>query len=220
MAAGLRDDDVCHVEVVDHRRGVDWVVPRLRELTRAHRPRYVVCDARGPGGVAADVARAPAPDRDRHERHPSTQQRRRRSWTTFRAAGWHTSETRISRPRWQPASSDPLGDAWAWSRRSSSFSDITPLCASVPGRLGRAPAATRRRRCGAPMTSTWKVTMTTEDDRLEDEFDRMERVAELELGEVLRQRQLSRYRLPDDGPIRASDRPGMESATHRTDGSG
>lgn len=37
-----------HIEVIDHRRGTDWVVARAIELEKSHQPRGWICDASGP----------------------------------------------------------------------------------------------------------------------------------------------------------------------------
>ena len=128
VAAGLRDDDVCHVEIVDHRRGVDWLVPRLRELTRAHRPRYVVCDGRGPAGSLLMAL---------ERLHPPVTATNASEYAAAAATLVDdVSSCRLAHlgdPDLEAAVAAgvkrPLGDAWAWSRRSS-FSDITPLCAA------------------------------------------------------------------------------------------
>jgi len=128
VAAGVREDDVCHVEIIDHRRGVEWVVPRLRELARAHRPRYVVCDGRGPAGsLLMSLERL----------HPTVTAANASEYSA--AAATLVDDVASCRlahlgdPDLEAAVAAgvkrPLGDAWAWSRRSS-FSDITPLCAA------------------------------------------------------------------------------------------
>ena len=45
--AGYRSDGLPHVEVIEHRRGLSWLVPRLVELKKHHRIRTVYCDAYG-----------------------------------------------------------------------------------------------------------------------------------------------------------------------------
>jgi hypothetical protein len=133
-AAGLRADGEPHVEVIDHRRGVGWVADRLAELKRRHRARFVVLDGVGPaasllpelktlkvkveqvsakeyaqacGGFYDDVAQ-------RRLRHLGTPE------LSAAVAG---------------AAKRPLGDAWAWSRRSSAV-DISPLVACTLAHWG------------------------------------------------------------------------------------
>lgn len=58
-AAGASDlGGLVHVEVVESRKGTNWVVPRLRELQDRHGPLTIACDPGGPAGglLAASVA--------------------------------------------------------------------------------------------------------------------------------------------------------------------
>lgn len=62
--AGYRDDDLIHVEVtgaeeLDHRRGVDWIVPRVVALQEQWDPAAWVVDPSGPAGaLLVDLADA------------------------------------------------------------------------------------------------------------------------------------------------------------------
>lgn len=63
--AGFRDDKIPHVEitgrdgVLDHRRGVDWILPRVVELQAEWGPIAWVMDASGPAGaLLTDLADA------------------------------------------------------------------------------------------------------------------------------------------------------------------
>jgi hypothetical protein len=57
IAAASKPDDREVVEVVDHRPGTVWMVPRLIELRDRHKPAAIVCDAAGPAGsLLADLA--------------------------------------------------------------------------------------------------------------------------------------------------------------------
>jgi hypothetical protein len=59
IAAASPLDGRTMVEVVDHRPGTAWVVPRLLELRDRWKPRQVVCDAAGPAGsLLAGLANA------------------------------------------------------------------------------------------------------------------------------------------------------------------
>ena len=49
-AAGGRRDGRVHVEVIDRRPGTDWIVDRIGELDRRHRPVAVALDPAGPAG--------------------------------------------------------------------------------------------------------------------------------------------------------------------------
>ena len=126
-AAGRREDGRMHVEVIDHERGAAWVVPRLVQLRSRWQSSSVGADGYGPAGAlvhrleeqgvnvqalgATDAAKACGllvdlvnDDQLRHL-----------------GSGELASALR-------GATSRPLGDAWAWSRKHSNV-DITPLVA-------------------------------------------------------------------------------------------
>lgn len=126
-AAGRREDGLAHVEVIEERRGAGWIPGRLVELAERHRVGAIVCDASGPAAsliqsledagleVTTVTAREHAQACGRlydavHEK-------------TLRHLG--TSELRDAV---RGAATRSLGDAWAWSRKSSSV-NIAPLVA-------------------------------------------------------------------------------------------
>lgn len=47
-AGGRRSDGQWHIEVVEHKRGTNWVADYVEELVAQHRPASVICDAAGP----------------------------------------------------------------------------------------------------------------------------------------------------------------------------
>jgi len=124
-AAGVRPDGRFHGETVERRQGTRWLVPRLADIVGLHEPFKIVADTRGPVaslrnsleearievewigmreyaeacGLIVDLV---AEDRFRH------------LGTAELAAAIRGAATR------------PLGDAWAWSRKSSGV-DISPL---------------------------------------------------------------------------------------------
>ncbi len=126
-AAGKRPDGLWHVEIVDHRTGTSWLPKALFDYARRQNPSAIVCDAYGPVGSivqavenydlelttvtaaehAAACGRLADAVADKTLRHLGTDE--------LQAA------IRGAKPR-------PLGDAWAWSRKSSSV-DISPLVA-------------------------------------------------------------------------------------------
>lgn len=129
-AAGSRPDGKMHLELVDRRRGTGWVVPRLVELVARHRPAAVACDAVGPAaslvnelnqtlGIEVDVVTANEHAKACGLLVDLVEQR------ALRHLG--TPEVAVAL---RGAARRPLGDAWAWSRKSSSV-DITPLVAST-----------------------------------------------------------------------------------------
>lgn len=136
--AGRRADGIPHVEitgrdgVIDHRTGVEWMVPRVVELNQRWHPAWVL-DPSGPAGAllgglrkagiepllvtgqelagvcGAFLTAATAPDRDKL---------RHRDQPVLNAA------IKAARKR-------PVGDgAWTWGRKASD-SDITPLYAGT-----------------------------------------------------------------------------------------
>lgn len=152
-AAGRRPDGIPHGETVDYRpgRGTGWLVDRVAELHRVHRPAAWVLDPGGPAGsllvdlgdagiephlVTAremaqacgafyDAVTAPAGDGFRHLGQPSL-----------------TIALRSARRR-------TVGDgAWAWARRDST--DISPLVAVTLALHGLAVHGS-----GDPLNNIW-----------------------------------------------------------------
>lgn len=61
-AAGLNSKGVPHVELVDVRQGTNWVVERMADLCRVHKPVAVTLDPSGPAGsLLADLVQAGVP---------------------------------------------------------------------------------------------------------------------------------------------------------------
>jgi hypothetical protein len=125
--AGHRSDGLSHLEVIDHRPGTGWVVERMAELVERHRPSGVYCDASGPAGsLMAEMQRSyidvTAVSAKEHAQacgqlyDAATQRTMRHLGTLELTAALDGAVKR------------PLGDAWAWSRKSSSV-DISPLVA-------------------------------------------------------------------------------------------
>jgi phage terminase large subunit-like protein len=124
-AAGKREDGLLHVEVVDRRAGTGWVVSRLIELVSEHGPASLVCDATGPvasllqaleaEGIAVETVTAAEHGQACGLLVDAVEQRE------VRHLGSDELKMAI-----RGASTRPLGDAWAWSRKSSG-TDITPL---------------------------------------------------------------------------------------------
>ena len=126
-AAGQRPDGRSHIEVVDHRPGTGWVVQRMAELVETHRPSGVYCDASGPAGsLMAEIERlgieVVATSGKEHAQacgifyDAATQGTLRHLGTSELTAALDGAKKRT------------LGDAWAWSRKTSSV-DISPLVA-------------------------------------------------------------------------------------------
>lgn len=123
-AAGLREDGLVHVEVVDHRRGTGWLVERLRELRERHETAGVWCDGKGPAATLADDVSAGQTSAADYvaacgELFDRVDQ------GTLRHLGTPELEAAL-----RGARKRSLVDAWVWSRSSSSV-DITPLVAAT-----------------------------------------------------------------------------------------
>jgi hypothetical protein len=137
--AGLRADGLGHVEVVDHRPGTGWVVPRLVDLVERWRPCAVVVDDVGPAGSLI----APLEAADIEVIRPGARQRAAADGGFYDAVA-EASLRYVPRPALDAAvagaATRPLGDAWAWARKGLS-TDITPLVAVSLARWGHATRA-------------------------------------------------------------------------------
>lgn len=128
-AAGRRADGLVHVEVVDRRPGTGWIARRIAELVAKHKAATVSCDATGPAGsvlpelAAANIAVEAISARDYAAGcgllyDLVDQQNLRHLGTPEIVNALRGCQRR------------PLGDAWAWSRKSSAV-DISPLVAGT-----------------------------------------------------------------------------------------
>lgn len=125
--AGHRSDRRSHVEIIEHKRGTGWMVPHTVELVRDHKPLAVVCDASGPvatllaalaeAGIEVTLVNAKEQAQACGLLYDAVDQ------DTLRHLGTRELTTAIA-----GAVKRPLGDAWAWSRKSSTV-DISPLVA-------------------------------------------------------------------------------------------
>jgi predicted Fe-Mo cluster-binding NifX family protein len=129
VAAGLRRDELAHVECVERNPGTGWVVQRLAELVAKHRPSTVVCDANGPAAsLIGDLADA------------GVQVTTVASNDLAKACGVFFDLVQERRVRHlgapeldsavRGAAKRPLVDSWAWSRKTSKV-DISPLVAAT-----------------------------------------------------------------------------------------
>jgi hypothetical protein len=137
--AGLRADALGHVEVVDHRPGIGWVVPRLVDLAERWRPCAVVVDDTGPAGALIPPLEASGVEVIR-----PTVRARAAADGGFYDAVTEATLRYVPHPALQAAvagaATRPLGDAWAWARKGLS-TDITPLVAVSLARWGHATRA-------------------------------------------------------------------------------
>lgn len=127
---GFRSDRLSHVEVVEHRRGTGWVVGRLGELCERHSPSAIVCDGASPAASLVQEL----------EDRVGVQVRLVNAKEHANACGLlfdlveqeglrHLGSSELVAAL-KGAARRPLGDAWAWSRKSSSV-DISPLVSST-----------------------------------------------------------------------------------------
>lgn len=137
-AAGLRPDGLLHVEIVDRRRSTGWLVDRLVELAGRHRPIAVVCDASGPAASLLPGLE----DKGIEVLTVNTGEYAQACGTIYdlvdqaRLRHLGTPELRAAL---RGAAKRPLGDRWAWSRKTSSV-DISPLVASTLALWGASTA--------------------------------------------------------------------------------
>jgi hypothetical protein len=125
-AAGRRDDGKIHIEVIEHRRGTGWVVDRAEELLASHENAGLICDGTGPAGSLLPEFQA--------EPRTVTATEHARACGMFFDATEEDSLRHLGTPELSNALAGArkrlLGDAWAWSRKSSAV-DISPLVAGT-----------------------------------------------------------------------------------------
>lgn len=142
--AGLRADGLSHVEVIEHRSGTTWMVPRLVELAVKWKPVRLVIDAGSPAGslipdleaaleeagiklevtspTYREVAQACGQLYDMVVRPADTDP----EWRTRLR---HRNEAELNAALAE-AQKRPLGEAWAWSRKTLNVV-ISPLVAGT-----------------------------------------------------------------------------------------
>jgi hypothetical protein len=129
-AAGRRPDGLMHVEVIERRAGTTWVADRVAELRSRHAVAVALADSIGPAASLAEDAGLELVQSTEHAR----------SCGTFFDLVSEGLLRHLGTPELvnalAGAQKRPLGDAWAWSRRSSRV-DISPLVA-VTLAVGRA----------------------------------------------------------------------------------
>lgn len=126
-AAGRREDGLWGVEVIDRRPGTHWIAERLVDLVTKHSPLEVVADERAPSASLLQAVDAAGVAVRKLNANEHTQACGRLidavAEQTMRHPGGPVLWNAI-----RGAATRPLGDAWAWSRRSSTV-DISPLTA-------------------------------------------------------------------------------------------
>jgi phage terminase large subunit-like protein len=137
--AGWRPDGRRHLEVVDHRPNTDWVVGRLAELEKRWQPWPTIVDPGSPAGaLLIDLAAAGV----------STEKVSAREYAQGCGQFFDAVVDGQVRHLEQPvlnlavfaARKRPLGDAWAWARKTGG--DISPLVAVTLAHYGLVKAGT------------------------------------------------------------------------------
>ena len=145
-AAGCRADGRSHVELIEHRRGTSWVVPRLKELQGRWRPCATVIAPTAPAGSLIAEAEAAGVEVLKQ----SVREVAHGCASFYDAAG---ANSEVDTPAWlrhlgQPdlnaslagAHKQELGDAWLWSLKST-LVDPSPLVAVTGAFWGHAVKA-------------------------------------------------------------------------------
>ncbi len=126
--AGKRSDGLTHVEVIEHRSGIQWVVARAVEIQQRWGCELRLDSAGPAGALLEDLATAKVKVRE------VTSREHTQACGAFYAAVTAEESTvrHIGQPELMKALSGaakfPVGDAWKWSRKNSAV-DIAPLVA-------------------------------------------------------------------------------------------
>lgn len=134
VAGGRRADGELHVETIDCRPGTGWVADRLVELNGAHAPFALICDQASPAmSLVEDITQ-----RGLIVRTTTTSELVQACGQLFDAVQQGTVH-HLGDPEMEAAVRGAvkrnLGDAWAWSRKSSTV-DITPLVGATLAAFG------------------------------------------------------------------------------------
>lgn len=134
--AGRRPDGAAHVEIADHKRGTGWVLDRLSEMLARYPSLALLCDASGPAGSLI----AALEDRGHIVTTVNAREHAQACGRFFDAVEQktlrHCGEPELNAAV-KGAARRTLGDAWAWSRKSSGV-DISPLVACTLAHWGMA----------------------------------------------------------------------------------
>ncbi|MET9506913.1 terminase [Streptomyces flavidovirens] len=124
-----------HVEIVAHRPGTNWVVARAKELHTKWKPRAWVVDAGGPAG---SLIKDLADELGVEIISPKTREVAQAAGQFYDAVVdqslSHIDDAPLATAL-AGAQQRPLGDAWAWARRSVGV-DISPLVAATLAKWG------------------------------------------------------------------------------------
>jgi hypothetical protein len=138
---GDRSDGLPHIETIENRRGTGWVASRLGELVKAHKTWEVLCDAAGPASslvTEVEEAVGKKPNGDSRLLVVSSKEYAQACGIFFDAVAdgrlRHLGTSDLTEAV-DGARSRPLGEAWAWHRKTSDV-DISPLVAATLALFG------------------------------------------------------------------------------------
>lgn len=142
-AAWRRPDGCMDVEVIEHRPGISWLMDRVVEIVRKHRPVATVIDAAGPAGSLIDELETQGVEVTRPTAREVVQGCGRfydmvMDSKTLRHNGDQDLEAAVA-----GAVKRDLGDGWAWARKATSI-DISPLVAVTLASWAHDKFATRK----------------------------------------------------------------------------
>ena len=138
--AGVRADGLVHVEVVDHKPGTAWVVPRLVELCAKHGPCAVVVDPSGQlGQLTGEIEAAGIEVLQPSARDAAAACGQFYEAVTDSGTLRHRGDGSLA-VALGGACTRPLSDAWAWDRKKP-VTDICPLVAVTLALWGHAVKA-------------------------------------------------------------------------------
>lgn len=144
-ASGSRTDSLQHIELVARSRGTGWVVDRAVELVKKHRPREIIIDGGSPAASLVQPLKEGLQDAGLDPELVRVIDTREYAQAcgsffdavdqkTVRHLGQSDLDTAV-----KGATTRPLSDAWAWSRKKST-ADITPLVACTLARWAASKA--------------------------------------------------------------------------------
>ncbi|WP_433657542.1 terminase TerL endonuclease subunit [Nocardia sp. CA-128927] len=142
--AGIRQDGRFQVELVAHRAGTDWLLPKLLDLVTNHDVKTVVVE-----GAGAAVTLALELERERLPVHTTTATEWASACGLFYDSVVNGNLTHLGDPALATAVSAgrkrQLEGRWAWARKNTD-SDITPVCAATLALFGSVKTRKRARR--------------------------------------------------------------------------
>ncbi len=140
--AGLRSDSRTHIEIIEHERGTGWMIARTVELVDAHQTLGVVLDGSGPAAsLLTELEEALKIEVTVVNAREHAQACGAFYDDVSQGLVYHLGTQELASAV-AGAVKRPLGDAWAWSRKSSTV-DISPLVACTLARWGSKTLAKR-----------------------------------------------------------------------------